>query len=64
MAILNKTKRPYLVDDENNIFIGLDLPIRKGTAGDGYFASTKTTIEAVKNNIISLLMTETGERLF
>ena len=64
MAILNKTKRPYLVDDENNIFIGLDLPIRKGTVGDGYFASTKTTIEAVKNNIISLLMTETGERLF
>ena len=31
---------------------------------DGYFATTSTTIEAVKNNIRNLLNTNQGERLF
>ena len=33
-------------------------------AKDGFFATTSTTIEAVKNNIRNLLQTNTGERLF
>ena len=65
MAIIKNTARkPFKEDNDENIFIGLDLPIRKGNDKQGYFASTSTTIEAVKNNIRNLLNTETGERLY
>ena len=63
MAIINKNKKPYSVDENKNIFIGLDLPIRKSDGVEGYFKSTETTIESVKNNIRSLLLTNSGERL-
>ena len=64
MAIKDTTKRPYIVDRDERVSIGLDFPFRKSDGKDGYFASTNTTIEAVKNNIRSLLNTERGERLF
>ena len=63
MAILDKTKKPYIADRDNKVFIGIDLPIRKSDGSEGYFASTSTTIEAVKNNIKNLLLTERGERI-
>ena len=63
MAIKDTTKKPFIEDRNTNISIGIDLPIRKGDIGDGYFASTTTTIEAVKNNIRNLLRTNRGERL-
>ena len=63
MAILDKTKKPYIADRDNKVFIGIDLPIRKSDGSEGYFASTSTTIEAVKNNIKNLVSTEKGERL-
>ena len=63
MAIKDTSKKPYIVDNDTNISIGLDLPIRKGNDKQGYFASTYTTIEAVKVNIRNLLNTHQGERL-
>ena len=63
MAIKDTSKKPYIKDRNTNVFVGLDLPIRKGDDRNGYFASTSTTIEAVKNNIRNLLLTEQGERL-
>ena len=63
MAIKDTTKKPYIEDRDENIFIGIDLPFRKSNGREGYFASTSTTIEAVKNNIKNLLRTEKGERL-
>tara|TARA_Y100001963_G_C6543888_1_gene336800 strand:- start:160 stop:600 length:441 start_codon:yes stop_codon:yes gene_type:complete len=63
MAIINPNKKPYKNDENNNIFIGIDLPIRKGNGPEGFFVSTKTTLEAIKNNIRSLLLTNSGERL-
>ena len=63
MAIKDTTRKPFIEDNDDNIFIGLDLPIRKEDGNQGYFASTKTTIEAVKNNIRNLLLTQRGERL-
>ena len=63
MAIKDTTKKPFINDRDENIFIGIDLPIRRGDGVDGYFASTSTTIEAVKNNIRNLLLTEAGERI-
>ena len=63
MAILDKSKKPYIADGDNNVFIGLNLPINKSNGVDGYFSSSTTTIEAVKNNIRNLLQTYQGERL-
>ena len=63
MAVKDTSRKPYIQDNDDNQFIGLDLPIRKGIDKQGYFESTSTTIEAVKNNIKNLLYTSQGERL-
>ena len=63
MAIKDTTRKPFIEDNDENIFIGIDLPFRKSNGKEGYFASTSTTIEAVKNNIRNLVRTNTGERL-
>ena len=63
MAIKDTTRKPYIEDNDENIFIGIDLPFRKSNGVEGYFASTSTTIEAVKNNIRNLVNTHDGERL-
>ena len=64
MAIRDTSRKPYIEDNDTNIKIGIDLPIRRGDDKDGFFATTSTTIEAVKNNIRNLLNTNQGERLF
>ena len=63
MAIRDTTKKPFIEDRNSNIFIGIDYPFRKSSGTEGYFASTDTTIKAVKNNIKMLLNTHKGERL-
>ena len=62
MAIKDLSKKPFVEDRDNNVFIGIDLPFRKSDGVEGWFASTTTTIEAVKNNIRNLLSTHKGER--
>ena len=62
MAIKDTSKKPFIEDRDNNVFIGIDLPFRKSDSIEGWFASTTTTIEAVKNNIRNLLSTHKGER--
>ena len=63
MAILDTSVTGSFSEDrDENVFIGLDLPIRKSNGVDGYFASTSTTIDAVKNNIRNILLTHKGER--
>ena len=64
MAIKDTSRKPFIEDNNTDIFIGLDLPVRKSEGKEGFFASTSTTIEAVKNNIRNLLNTERGERFF
>ena len=64
MAIKDTTRKPYIQDNDTSIKIGIDLPIRRGDETDGWFATTSTTIEAVKNNIRNLLQTNEGERFF
>ena len=64
MAIKDLSKQPYKQDRDTNIKIGIDLPIRRDDTSDGFFATTSTTIEAVKNNIRNLLQTNEGERFF
>ena len=62
MAIKDLSKKPFIEDRDNNVFIGIDLPFRKSDGIEGWFASTTTTIKAVKNNIRNLLNTHKGER--
>ncbi len=60
MAILDKSKNNFVVDRDDSKSIGLKLPL---VLDNGTLASTKTTLDAVKQNIISLLNTEIGERV-
>ena len=58
------TRRSYTQVDpinlETNVAIGVSLPFD----GEGVFNSTYTTKEQVKSNLLNLLLTESGERLF
>tara|TARA_Y100000004_G_scaffold138340_1_gene156869 strand:- start:643 stop:1089 length:447 start_codon:yes stop_codon:yes gene_type:complete len=64
LAIIDtQTTGSFVEDRDENVFIGLDLPISHTSTVEGYFRSTRTTIDAVKNNIRSLLSTTRGERL-
>lgn len=63
MAIKDISKKPFIADRETNTFIGIDYPFHRSEGVNGYFASTSTTIDAVKNNIKMLLNTHKGERL-
>ena len=62
MAIIDtsKLKTPNINDREEYTFLGLKLPM---TFDNGYDASTKTTLEAVKQNVLNLCSTEMGERV-
>ena len=64
MAIIDRNKKPFIQDRDTNVFIGVDLPFRKSEGSEGYFASTSTTIEAIRNNVKLLLLTRKGERIF
>ena len=62
MSIKDLSKKQYVDDRDETVFIGIDVPFRKGSGTEGWFASTTTTIDAVKNNIRNLLYTNKGER--
>ncbi len=63
MAFRDTTIKPFIQDRDENVFIGIDYPFHKSNGIEGWFKSTSTTIESVKNNIKLLLRTERGERL-
>jgi phage baseplate assembly protein W len=63
MPIIDHSKKIFINDRNDNTYIGIDLPFRKSSGQEGYFASTSFTIDAVKNNIRNLLKTKKGERL-
>tara|TARA_B100000287_G_scaffold153233_1_gene144813 strand:+ start:435 stop:878 length:444 start_codon:yes stop_codon:yes gene_type:complete len=64
LAILDTSKKPFIQDRDNDVFIGINLPFKKSEGSEGYFLSTTTTIDAVKNNVKLLLSTDKGERIF
>jgi phage baseplate assembly protein W len=64
MPILDNRKDRFVEDQDSRVSVGIDFPFARVPGGDGYFATTKTTIEAVKTNIRLLLQTNQGERLF
>jgi|TARA_R100000030_G_scaffold17466_2_gene11972 phage baseplate assembly protein W len=64
MPILDRRKDRFVEDQDKRVSVGIDFPFGRVGNGDGYFKSTKTTIDAIKNNIKLLLQTNQGERLF
>lgn len=65
MAVRIPQQTGSFVNDVNpNINVGIDLPFRLGSEGEGYFATSKTTIDSIKNDIKLLLGTHQGERFF
>ena len=60
MAIIDKNAYNWIDDSNENQSIGLTLPL---ILDNGQIASTKTTLEAVKQNVLNLLNTEMGERV-
>ena len=65
MAFLDTNVTGSFVEDRDSaVSIGIDLPFHRDIGPNGWFATTKTTVEAVKNNIRNLLLTNRGERVF
>tara|TARA_R100000008_G_scaffold83998_2_gene70339 strand:- start:76 stop:546 length:471 start_codon:yes stop_codon:yes gene_type:complete len=64
MAILDRRTKQFIEDKDTRVSVGIDFPFSKIPNGDGYFTTTKTTIDSVKNDIKLLLQTEQGERVF
>ena len=48
---------------EKKQYIGLKLPLQKSDSSEGYFESSTTSLEAVKENIRNLILTRKGERV-
>ena len=64
MAILDRRKDRFIEDQDKRVAVGIEFPFGRVGGGDGYFKSTKTTVESIKNNIKLLLQTHQGERVF
>ena len=62
MPILNTRTNQFIEDQDTRVSVGIDFPLGRQPNQDGYFKTTKTTVESVKNNIRLLLQTELGER--
>ena len=62
MAIIDteKMKTPNVFDMDEAVSLGLKLPM---TFDNGYDSLTRTTLEAVKQNVLNLCSTEIGERV-
>ena len=64
MPILDRRKDRFVEDQDSRVSVGIDFPFARVTGGDGFFKTTKTTVDAIKNNIKLLLQTNQGERVF
>ena len=62
MPILDRITNQLIEDQDTRVSVGIDFPFGRQPNQDGYFKTTKTTVESVKNNIRLLLQTELGER--
>ena len=64
MAIVDRRTNQFVDDQDTRVSVGIDFPFALVPNQDGYFKTTKSTIDAIKNNIKLLLQTERGERVF
>ena len=64
MPILDRRKNQFVEDQDTRVSVGIDFPFARVPDQDGYFKTTKTTVESIKSNIRLLLLTQWTERLF
>tara|TARA_Y100000310_G_scaffold242600_1_gene246759 strand:+ start:803 stop:1279 length:477 start_codon:yes stop_codon:yes gene_type:complete len=64
MPILDRRVNQFIEDKDARVSVGIDFPLARVGNSDGYFKTTKTTVESIKNNIRLLLQTEQNERVF
>ena len=65
MPILDRRNNQLVEDKDTRVSVGLNFPISRAPGNqDGFFSTSKTTIESIKNNIRLLLETQKGERMF
>ena len=64
MPILDRRANQLIEDQDTRVSVGIDFPFARVPNQDGYFKTTKTTVESIKNNIKLLLQAEQGERVF
>ena len=64
MPILDRRTNQFVEDQDTRVSVGIDFPFALVPNQDGYFKTTKSTIDAIKNNIKLLLQTQQGERVF
>ena len=64
MPILDRRTNQLIEDQDTRVSVGIDFPFARVPNQDGYFKTTKTTMDSIKNNIKLLLQTEQGERVF
>jgi len=64
MAIVDRRTNQLIEDKDTRLSVGIDFPFANVPNQDGYFKTTKTTIDSIKNNIKLLLQTERYERVF
>lgn len=64
MPILDRRNNQLIEDKDTRVSVGINFPFARVPNQDGYFSTTKTTIESIKNNIRLLLQTQKGERMF
>ena len=64
MAVPDKRINQFIEDRDTRVSVGIDFPFARVPNKDGYFKTTKTTVESIKNNIKLLLQTQVGERVF
>ncbi len=60
MAYIRENRKINPLDINNNITIGVSFPLNE----DNLFKGTQTVKEQIKTNLINLLLTEPGERLY
>ena len=65
MPILDRRNNQLVEYKDTRVSVGLNFPISRVPGNqDGFFSTSKTTIESIKNNIRLLLQTQKGERMF
>ena len=56
ITILDRRKDRFIEDQDTRVSVGIEFPFGRVSGGDGYFKSTKTTVESIK--IISNFFTD------
>ena len=64
MPILDRRNNQLIEDKDTRVSVGINFPFARVPNQDGYFSTTKTTIESGKEKRRWVVQTQKGERMF